>query len=74
MSRPDYVNPIEWELALSMARSICADVFRKGGTPKDALRTYGVRQTLSHPNWQTAIDIIAYSNCSSGNSKAARAA
>lgn len=69
MSRPDYVNPIEWELALSMARSICADVFREGGTPKDALRTYGVRQTLTHPNWQTAIDIIAYSNCSSGTAR-----
>jgi hypothetical protein len=74
MSRPDYVNPIEWELALSMARSICADEYRKGGTPKDALRTNGVQQTLSHPNWQCAIDIIAYSNCASGSSKTAKAA
>lgn len=74
MSRPDYVNPIEWELSLSMARSICADVFKKGGTAKDALRTYGIQQTHSHPNWQCAIEIIAYSNCSSGKNSIAHAA
>lgn len=63
MSRPDYVNPVEWELALSMARSICADMFRKGGTPLDALRAYGIERSFSHPNWQNAIDIIALANC-----------
>lgn len=71
MSRPFNLNPVEWELALSMARSICADIFKKGGTPADALTAYGMRRSYSHPNWQNAIDAIAYSNCHLSTERAA---
>lgn len=64
MSRPLHINPVEWENALSMARSICAGLFKKGSTAQEALRLYGVPQTAGTTgNWQTAIEAIAYMHC-----------
>lgn len=67
MSRPDHINPVEWELALSMARTICASLFKQGGTAEEALKLYGnAYHGHGHDqltNWQTAIEAIAYAHC-----------
>lgn len=62
MSRPLNVNPVEWELSLAMARSICADFFKKGGRAVDALNAYGMSLDET-ANWQTAIECIALAHC-----------
>ena len=63
MTRPDNINPVEWEQSLVLARSVCAEFFKKGGKPKDVLNAYGIYHISSHPNWQVAIDNIAYLKC-----------
>ncbi len=66
MSRPDHINPVEWELALSMARAICASLFKQGGTAEEALKLYDAPYGRGHgglANWQTAIEAIAYAHC-----------
>lgn len=75
MSRPDHINPVEWELALSMARAICASLFKQGLTAEEALKLYG---TAYHgqghgelENWQTAIEAIAYAHCHQVTARAA---
>lgn len=64
VTRPENINPQEWEQALTQARSICMRLFKKGGTPLDALKAYGIHHICSHPNWGVAIETIAYANCS----------
>jgi len=63
MTRPNNINPVEWEQGLVIARSICAEFFKNGGKPIDALKAYGIYHISSHPNWQVAIDNIAYVKC-----------
>jgi len=64
MSRPANINHVEWELALSLGRSICADFFKKGGTPADALTAYGTAPRRGElANWKVAIETIAVAHC-----------
>ncbi len=70
MSRPMNTSPQEWELALSMARSICAGYFKKGGTAVDALKAYGMPFDNSS-NWQIAIEAIAFAHCQKALPRAA---
>ncbi len=63
MSRPANINHVEWELALSLGRSICADFFKKGGTARDALSAYGVIPRGELANWKVAIETIAVAHC-----------
>lgn len=69
MTRPNNINPLEWEQGLAIARSICAEFFKQGRKPEDALNAYGIYHISSHPNWQVAIDTIAYIKCSHGTVK-----
>lgn len=62
MSCPNHTSPFEWELALSMARTICSGFFKKGGTARDALKAYGLPFDDAS-NWQTAIEAIAFVHC-----------
>ncbi|GJM03276.1 MAG: hypothetical protein DHS20C08_17770 [Rhodomicrobium sp.] len=72
MSRPLHINPVEWELALSMARSVCAGLFKKGSSAEDAFRLYGGRSEAgSFANWQSAIEAIAYAHCQQSGKRAA---
>ena len=72
MSRPLNISPVEWELALSMVRSICAEIFKKGGSAQDALTTFGVVPLAEAPaNWKTAIDTIALAHCKMSAQQAA---
>lgn len=72
MSRPLHINPVEWELALSMARSVCAGLFKKGSSAEDAFRLYGGRlEKGTVANWQTAIEAIAVAHCHQCNRFAA---
>lgn len=62
MSRPTHISPVEWELALAMARSVCAAIFKQGGHPIDALQAYGFARDET-ANWQTAIEGVAFAHC-----------
>lgn len=60
--KPDYVNPLQWQPAVGIARQICADVFRDGGTPADALAAFGLA-TADGVTWSRAVDLIAEQLC-----------
>lgn len=70
MTRPTNINPVEWELALSMARTICARYFASGGTARDALTAYGLMDD-EYANWQIAIESIACAHCQRPQTRAA---
>ncbi len=70
MSRPAHISPVEWELALSMARSVCAAIFKQGGCAVDALKAYGFAYDET-ANWKNAIEIIAFAHCQNALQKAA---
>ncbi|MDX2202673.1 MAG: hypothetical protein NW223_07980 [Hyphomicrobiaceae bacterium] len=66
---PRYVNPVQYAQALGYARSVCARIFRDGGSPADALNAF--RLDADGTDWATAVDRIAQSLCASQMRKAA---
>ncbi|MBK9078348.1 MAG: hypothetical protein WBP38_07565 [Hyphomicrobium sp.] len=69
-SVPSHLNPIQWHQALAVSRQTCADVFRDGGTPGDALATVGLAVS-DRINWDKAVDMIAEEICAHTMAKAA---
>lgn len=64
MSRPQHINPLQWNEAVAMARQVCARVFRNGGAPKDALATFGLKLDGTPPSdWSKTVDTIAHALC-----------
>lgn len=67
-----HINPLQWHFAVGVARQICAGIFRDGGTPADALKTFGLpsgdQQGLS---WSKTVDVIADRLCAGHARKAA---
>jgi hypothetical protein len=61
-STPSHLNPMQWQQALAVSREACAGVFRDGGTPKDALASFG-HASANDVNWDKAVDIIAEEIC-----------
>ncbi len=62
---PRPVNPLQWSEAIGLARHTCARVFRDGGSPSDAMRSFGLRaRTVERADWDEAIRSIAQSICS----------
>ena len=57
-SVPSYCNPMQWHQAQAMSREECARVFRDGGTPADAIATFGMKPEDS-ATWEKAVDQIA---------------
>lgn len=65
---PQHRNPIQWQQALGFSRESCAHVFRDGGSPEDALRSFGLPTTQDDPesNWGHVVEQIADALCSHG--------
>ena len=64
--KPQHINPIEWQQAVGLARQNCARIFRDGGTPDDALRTFGLSTQASNDNendWSATVTTIAHGFC-----------
>ncbi len=58
------INPAQWNQALGLARQACAEVFKKGGGPTDAIRAHGLSSHATQPlNWGKAIPLIALAFC-----------
>lgn len=69
-SVPSHLNPIQWHQALAVSRQVCARVFRDGGTPREALASFGLTSSADI-NWEKAVDLIAAELCAHPLPKAA---
>ena len=69
-SVPSHLNPMQWHQALAVSRQTCARVFRDGGTPADALASFGL-SSHDEINWDKAVDMIAGEICAHAMPKAA---
>jgi hypothetical protein len=69
-SVPNHLNPIQWHQALAVSRQTCARVFRDGGSPSEALASFGLASG-SDVNWDKAVDMIAEELCAHPLPKAA---
>mgnify|MGYP006393115063 CR=1 FL=1 len=67
MMTPNNVNPAQWEQSVGYARAICARMFRDGGKPADALKTFGLAVTDVPKDWATVVDRIATSLATENN-------
>ena len=65
-------NSAEWDHATSVARQVCARVFRDGGAPADALDAFGLAHADIHGNWRAAVECIAHALCQPAGDKAFR--
>jgi len=62
--KPHHINAIEWQQALGLARQNCARIFRDGGTPDDALKTFGLSTQASNDNdWSATVTTLAHGFC-----------
>ena len=69
-SVPDHLNPIQWHQAVAVSRQTCARVFRDGGTPAEALASFGLAGG-NDVAWEKAVDLIASELCAHPLPKAA---
>ena len=69
-SVPNHLNPIQWHQALAVSRQTCARVFRDGGTPVEALASFGLSSSAD-VNWDKAVDMIAEELCAHPVARAA---
>jgi len=67
---PRHFNPVQWEQAVGYARSVCARIFRDGGSPEAALAAFRLKPSGS-TDWSTAVDRIAQILCTTQLRKAA---
>ena len=64
---PQPSNAAQWTHAVGLARQSCARVFRDGGTPSDALATFGLKGRRSaQEDWSLAVEDIALELCRPG--------
>lgn len=69
---PEYINPVEWNQAIGLARQSCARIFRDGGTPADALAAFGLNAVAATASdWTRAVTSIAEMLCTHAMRKAA---
>ena len=62
--KPDYIHDLKWNQALAIAREACAQTFRDGGVPSDALRAFGLDKDLDpSADWSRAVEAIAEVLC-----------
>ena len=67
MSKPKHINSAQWDHAVGYARQSCARIFRHGGTPRDAMSSFGLAgRNQAGANWGSAVENIAISLCASG--------
>ncbi len=63
---PQYINPLQWNDAMGIARQSCARVFRDGGSPADALKAFGLARQASDMaglSWDKAVAHVAEALC-----------
>ena len=65
MTKPMNINPVQWNQAIGLARQGCARIFRDGGSPGDAMHSFGLKSAASRgADWEHAIEAIAWALCS----------
>ena len=64
--KPSHINPAQWDNAVGYARQSCARIFRHGGTPIDAMSSFGLAGQAGDANWGNAVENIAMSLCAPG--------
>lgn len=64
MNIDNQINPAQWTEAVGRAHNYCTAIDRRGGTPVDALRAYGLFKLDFEPSdWDKAELIIALAMC-----------
>ena len=64
MNIENQTNPNQWTEAVGRAHHYCTAIDRKGGTPTDAVRSYGLFKLEQDPaDWDKAEIIIALAMC-----------
>lgn len=58
---PHYVNPSQWQQNVGFARDACAQIFRDGGSPADAMKAFGLDAEGASVDWSVAVDRVAQS-------------
>ena len=66
---PRHINPVQYSQALGYARSVCARIFRDGGTAADAMKAFEIEQPTS--DWSVAVERIAQALCAAPQRRAA---
>ncbi len=68
MNIENQINPSAWTEAIDRAHNYCTAIDRRGGTPTDAVRAYGLFKLDSDPSdWDKAEQIIALAMCKPTN-------
>jgi hypothetical protein len=58
------INPLQWTEAVGRAQNYCSAIVKRGGSPKDAVRSYGLFRLENEPaDWEKAEQIIALAMC-----------
>lgn len=58
---PHHVNPAQWQQNVGFAREACAQIFRDGGKPVDAMKAFGLDATSETLDWSIVVDRVAQS-------------
>ncbi len=64
---PEYINPLQWNEAMGIARQSCARVFRDGGSPADAMKAFGLGRQghkAAELSWDKVVAYVAEALCS----------
>jgi hypothetical protein len=59
----EHINPLQWHQAVGVARQACARIFRDGGSPADALASFGLTRDVGEVSWSRAVEMIAQQFC-----------
>jgi hypothetical protein len=67
MNITSQTSPRQWNEAMLRAHNYCTSIVRKGGTPVDAVKSYGIFRLEKEPrDWKKAEIIIALAMCKPG--------
>lgn len=59
---PHHVNPAQWQQNVGFARDACAQIFRDGGKPADAMTAFGLdAEETELLDWSIVVDRVAQS-------------
>jgi len=68
MQTQTLVNATQWTEAVGRAHDYCSSIVRRGGSPIDAVRSYGLFKLERDPSdWDKAEQIIALAMCKPSN-------
>lgn len=68
---PHHVNPAQWQQNVGFAREACAQIFRDGGSPADAMKAFGLDAGGAVLDWSIVVDRVAQSLAQSRQMKKA---